>query len=229
VTAKVERIPSLLRIRASAFYAADEKAYAYDAAAELAVEQPELVFHNPQRLARAWELQQAQHAAFVTHFGSDEVTPGVDQFDKSMREFWDAYSGRPGTAPPTDSDWLDGAVETVGVIYDQQTGLGMYADYALVQEAFADPELMRRKRHKQAVKEYIHDESVDPVPLQRLADRYPHNADRVLRAATGKPAIKWRDHGEELLRKHKADWYAISHLPRLTVLSDRLAAHLRAR
>lgn len=209
-------------------YPAHDQARAYSAAVRLAAEQPALVFHNPQRLNHAWELQRAQHATFVTHFGSDEITLGVDELDKAMRGYWDAWSGRPGTAPPTDTDWLDDAVETVGVIYDQQTGLGLYADYALARQAFADPDLMRRRRHKEIIQAYLHDDSVDPVPLQRLATRHPDNADRVLRAATGKPALTWHDHGEQLLRKHKADWYASSHLPKLTVLSDRLAAQVRA-
>ncbi|HZM83439.1 MAG TPA: hypothetical protein VFC19_47600 [Candidatus Limnocylindrales bacterium] len=212
----------------TAYYAARDQARAYSAAVRLAAEQPALVFHNRQRLAHAWDLQRAQHAAFVEHFGSDEITLGVNELDKAMRGYWDAFSGRPGTAAPTDTDWLHDGVETVGVIYDQQTGLGMYAEYALAQQAFADPDLLRHRRYKEVVKAYLHDDSVDPVPLRRLAARHPDNADRVLRAATGKPALTWQEHGEQLLRKHKADWYAGSHLPRLTVLSDRLAAHIRA-
>jgi hypothetical protein len=213
-------VPSLYRAR--------DQAIAYTSAVELAVQQPALVFNNPQRLAHAWDLQRAQHAAFVAHFGSDEITLSVDDLDKAMRGYWDAYSGRPGTAPPTDMEWIDDSVESVGVIYDQQTGLGMYADYALAQQAFADPDLMRRRRYKEIVKVYLHDDSVDPVPLQRLAARHPDNADRVLRAATGKRTVTWHEHGEQLLRRHKAEWYASSDLPRLTVLSDRLAAHVRA-
>lgn len=104
----------------------------------------------------------------------------------------------------------------------------MYADYALAQQAFASPDLMRGRRYKETVKAYLHDDSVDPVPLQRLAARHPDNVDRVLRAATGRPALTWHEHGEQLLRQHKANWYAQSHLPRLIVLSDRLAAHIRA-
>ncbi|MEU8260742.1 hypothetical protein AB0C02_08980 [Micromonospora sp. NPDC048999] len=212
----------------TAVYSAHQQASAYQMAIRLAAEQPALVFHNPQRLAHAWDLQRAQHAAFVAHFGSDEITLSVDGLDKAMREYWDTHSGKPGTAPPTDLDWLDDSVESVGVIYDQQSGLGMYADYDLAQQAFADPDLMRRRRYKEVIKAYLHDDSVDPVPLQRLTARHPDNADRVLRAATGKPAFTWHEHGEQLLRKHKADWYDNSHLPRVTVFSDRLAAHIRA-
>jgi hypothetical protein len=209
-------------------YTAKQKRRAYDDAIELAVQQPELTFHNPERLARAWEAQRTQHAAFVRHFGGDEIILGVDELDK-LREFWETFSGQPGSVPPADTDWLDPAVETVGVIFDEQTGFGLYADYELVRDAFADPRLLRNKRYKQAAKAYLQDDSVDPVPLQRLAARHPGNADRVLRAVTGMPLITWRNYGETLLRRLKADWYATSHLPRTFVLGDRLAAHLRAR
>ncbi len=212
----------------TAVYPARDQARAYSAAVQLAAEQPALVYHNPQRLAHAWDLQRAQHAAFVAHFGSDEIVLSVDDFDLAIRGFWDAYSGKPGTAPPTDLDWIDNATESIGVIYDQQTGLGMYADYHLAQQSFADPDLMRRRRHKEIVKAYLNDDSVDPVPLQRLAARHPDNADRVLRAATGKPALTWREHGEQILRKNKATWYEQSQLPSITVFSDRLAAHVRS-
>lgn len=213
---------------ATAHYPADNPARACSAAVRLAIEQPALVFHNPQRLAHAWDLQRAQHEAFVAHFGSDEVTLGVDEFDKAMRGYWDAYSGKPGTAPPTDVHWFHDTTETIGVIYDQHTGLGMYADYAIAEQAFADPDLIRRRRYKETIKAYLHDDGVDPVPLRRLAARYPHNVDRVLRSATGKPALTWHQHGEGLMREHKAKWYASNHLPWVTVLSDRLAAHVRA-
>ena len=212
----------------TALYPARDQPAAYQAAIRLATEQPALVYHNPDRLTRAWDLQRKQHASFVAHFGTDEITLDVDQVDKAMQGFWDTYSGQPGIAPPTDLSWLDHGAETVGVIYDPQTGLGMYADYALAQQAFADPDLMRRRRHKETIKAYLDDDSVDPIPLQRLAARHPDNADRVLRAVTGKPAVSWQPHGEQLLRKNKADWYARSHLPALTVFSDRLATHVRA-
>jgi hypothetical protein len=211
----------------TALYPAHDQAGAYSAAVRLATEQPALVYHNPQRLAHAWDLQRAQHAAFIAHFGSDEITLSVDELDPAMREFWDFYSGKPGTAPPTDLDWIDDATESIGVIYDEQTGLGMYADYHLAQQAFADPDLMPPPAQGDH-QNYLHDESVDPVPLQRLATRHPDNADRVLRSATGKPALTWHQHGEQLLRNYKAEWYTRSRLPSLTVFSDRLAAHIRA-
>src|SRR5690242_20194392 len=46
-------------------------------------------------------------------------------------------------------------------------------------------DLMRRRRHKETVKAYLTDESVEPVPLRRLTDRYPDTASRVIRAALG--------------------------------------------
>jgi hypothetical protein len=82
--------------------------------------------------------------------------------------------------------------------------------------AFVDPDLMRRRRHKETVKAYPTDESVDPVPLRRLTARYPDTASRVIRAALGKPAQSWERDGEQLLHKYKQAWLARPDLPRVS-------------
>jgi hypothetical protein len=197
------------------------------AAAQVAVACPELVFHNPDRVAAGWKQQRDQQAAFVRHFGSDEITVSVDELPAVMTGFWAAFSGDASAGPDTDVDWLHTSVETVGIIFDESEGLGMYADYALAQEAFANPDLMRRRRYKETIKSYLDDDSVDPVPLQRLAARHPGTVDQVFRIALGKPAFRWETDGERLLRERKSSWFARPPLPRVTVLSDRLAAALR--
>jgi hypothetical protein len=92
-----------------------------------------------------------------------------------------------------------------------------------VQAAFADPDLMRRRRYKETVKSYFLDGSVDPVPLERLAGRHPDTVSRVIRAAFGKPALTWERDGEPLLRPYKSTWYERPVLPAVSVVSDRLA------
>jgi hypothetical protein len=207
-------------------FPASDRDAVLSAAASTAAEHPELVFHNPQRRERCWELQRDQRAAFVRHFGADEITVPADEVPDLMGGFW-ATLGGGGMALPADESWLHGDAETVGIIFDEPAGLGMYLDYALAQEAFADPELMRRRRHKETVKAYFTDDSVDPVPLQRLAARHPDNASRVLRAALGKPGLSWEADGERLLRQFKKAWYERPAFPRVSVVSQRLAAYLR--
>lgn len=81
--------------------------------------------------------------------------------------------------------WPDDGAETVGIIYDESAGLGIYLDYALAQGGFADPD--------------------------------PH----------APPGLSWEHDGERLLRQFKPTWYERPVLPRVSVISDRLAATLR--
>ena len=195
----------------------------------MAVERPEVTFANPRLRERGWQLQAAQHAAFVAHFGADEITVPADAVSKVMGEFFATLGTRSAGQVWADQDqdgWLASGAETVGIIYDRREGLGVYVDYALAEAAFADPDLMRRRRYKETVKAYLTDESVDPVPLRRLTDRYPDTASRVIRAALGKPALSWERDGEQLLHRYKQAWLARPDLPRVSVINDRLRPYV---
>lgn len=209
----------------SQLYPAAERDVVYAAAASVAAQRPELTFHNPRLLARGWELHRAQREAFVRLFGVDEVTVAADMTIKLLLEFYRSLGAADSFVAPDDG-WSNGAAETVGIIFDAQRGLGTYVDYALVQAAFADPDLMRGRRHKEAVKSYFLDESVDPVPLERLAGRHPDTVTVVIRAVFGKPGLTWERDGERLLRQYKRPWYERTVLPAVSVLNDRLAPFL---
>jgi hypothetical protein len=209
-----------------AIFGIGQEADVLSLAARLATQRPELVYVNPDKLARGWEIQHAQHQAFVEHFGTDEITIDPHRLTETMRGYW-AKLGNPALADNIDTGWIHDSVETIGIIYDRTAGLGYYADYALACEAFADPDLVRRRRYRETIKAYLDDDEVDPVPLLRLAARYPDNASRVLRLALGKPAFRWDADGEALLRTKKAAWYANEHLPHVAVIGDRLAERIR--
>lgn len=204
----------------------DQEADVLSLAARLVTERRDLVYLNPDKLARGWEIQHAQHQAFVEHFGTDEIMTDPDRLTETMRGYWTRL-GNSALADNLDTSWIHDSVETIGIIYDQTAGLGYYADYALACDAFADPDLVRQRRYRETIKAYLDDDEVDPVPLVRLAARYPDNASRVLRLALGKPAFRWATDGEALLRTKKAAWYSNEHLPHVTVMGDRLAERLR--
>jgi hypothetical protein len=104
---------------ASALYGADRRDDVLAVAATTAAERPDLVFRNPLRLARGWEMQRAQHATFVEHFGADEITAKPGEAADLMQGFWTAYAGRPTAGPQMDLDWLNDGVESIGIIYDE--------------------------------------------------------------------------------------------------------------
>jgi hypothetical protein len=229
ITRAVPVIDEWLISGASQLHPASAREEVLFAAARLAVERPELAFANPRLRERGWQIQAAQYEAFVRHFGADEITVPADTVSKVMGEFFAALgatSSGHGWAEQEQDDWLAGGAETVGIIYDRHEGLGVYVDYALAEAAFADPDLIRRRRHKETVKAYLTDESVDPVPLRRLTARYPDTASRVIRGALGKPGLNWERDGEQLLRKYKKAWLARPTMPRVSIITDRLKPYV---
>jgi hypothetical protein len=115
--------------------------------------------------------------------------------------------------------------ETVAFIYDEDDGLDFLADFGLVEQAFADPDLVRRRRYREQVLSYLHDDSVEPMVLRRLADRDPDKASEVFRRVLKRPRFEWVRDGEKLLRSAKSDYYARPRLPTVTPVGDRLSAY----
>jgi hypothetical protein len=163
-----------------AIFGIDQEADVLSLAARIATQRPDLVYVNTDKLPRGGEIQHAQYQAFVEHFGTDEITIDSYRLIEIMRGYWTRL-GNPALAENIDTGWIHDSVETIGIIYDRTAGLGYYADYALACEAFADPDLVRKRRHRETIKAYLDDDAVDPVPLLRLAARHPDNASRVLR------------------------------------------------
>jgi hypothetical protein len=115
--------------------------------------------------------------------------------------------------------------ETVALIHDDTGGLGFYAEYeyGLAEEAFADPDLVRRRRWREQALAYLHDDSVEPMVLRRLAERDPAKASVVFGRLLKRPRFEWNRDGEALLREAKADYFGRVPRPRVSPVSERLA------
>ncbi|WP_158550771.1 hypothetical protein [Geodermatophilus sp. TF02-6] len=215
-----------------------------DVAARLAIQMslrsPEAAFRNPEKLARAWELQRAERQTFIRFFGTDlVVVPGeqaqrrLDEFyafrqEEILREKPEAARRASGTPAPVielPPELVES--ETVAFIYDEDDGLDFLAEFGLVAEAYADPELVRRRRYREQVLSYLHDDSVAPMVLRRLADRDPDKASALFRRLLKRPRFDWARDGEELLRSVKPDHFARPPLPSVTPVGERLAAYAR--
>ena len=115
---------------------------------------PEAVFRNPDKMVLAWEHQRADRARFVEFFGTDLLVVPGEQTQERLDGYYtycrDAVLGPdPKDVPPAVSMSLPPDVtdaETVALIYDKTDGLGFYAEFGLVEEAFANPDLLRRPR-----------------------------------------------------------------------------------
>src|SRR4051794_41514189 len=85
--------------------------------------------------------------------------------------------------------------ETVALIYDETDGIGFYAEFGLVAQAFTNPDLLRRRRWREHVLSYLHDDSVELMVLRRLAGRDPEKASIVLRRLLKRPRVQRGRHG----------------------------------
>lgn len=214
-------------------------------AAGQAIQHPELVFRNPARLARGWELQRWERERFIEFFGSDLVVVPGPRLSARMLGFWrwrtrltpdgSPAGGRtrrkPAQVPLHDLVDLPADLteaDDVAVVYDDEEGLTYLAEFGLVEAAFADPELAADRRHRQAVLGYLKDDSVSTLPFRRLAERNTENASRLFQRLLNKPKFSWPRDGDILLRKHKPGCFERERRPSITPLSDTLARHVQA-
>jgi hypothetical protein len=195
---------------------------------------PELGFRNPDKLARAWELQRADRDRFVRFFGSDLVVLRGEEVEDRMRAFRefchreitaDLYGPVPAAAEfGVDSELAD--AESVALVYDEEDGLGYYVEFGLVEKAFTDPSLLRRRLYRERVLDYLDDDSVPPHVFHRLSARDAARASAVFRTLLRRPGFDWTSDGEALLRERKKRHFARPPRPSISVIAERLLPHL---
>lgn len=82
----------------SAPFPASERATLMQVAAGMAMDHPELVYRNPDLLARSWEVQRADRRAFIEHFGSDTIVMGVTELPERIRAYFTSRRAAPSVA-----------------------------------------------------------------------------------------------------------------------------------
>ena len=215
-----------------------ERDVAYRLAFEMSMRTPEAVYRNPEKLAKAWEIQREDRQRFIGFFGADLVVVPGDQAQERLNEFHEfcrdevlrttpgaARRGGEVAAPVVELPLDLVESETVALIYDEEDGLGFYAEFGLVEAAFADPDLVRRRRYREHVLSYLHDDSVEPMVLRRLADRDPDKASVLFCRLLKRPRFDWARDGEDLVRTAKAAYFAMVPRPRVSPVSERLATY----
>ncbi|MET8154876.1 hypothetical protein ABZT47_00805 [Sphaerisporangium sp. NPDC005289] len=191
---------------------------ALEAVRDFQMANPKMVFRNPGKLARAREMQARQRDSFIDLFGGDLIVVPSDKVEERMLALYRhdyeraGSQGGPWTDPGLPSFGFD-ADDVLGVIYDEEDGLGMYRDFDVAQEVFADPALIIRRRYREVIKAYLRGDDVTPVPLRRLAAQDPAKTDQLFRKLLKKPDFLCERDGEALLREHKPGWFASPPLP----------------
>ena len=219
-------------------YARSGAAEVARAALKLATTEPELVFRNPEKIEQGWQRMRVDRAAFIEFFGGDELVlppaeaeERLDTFHRHRQQV--ALAARPWGRKPRYTRRADvpafelpgdlADADTIGVIYDEIDGLNYYPEYGLLRDLFADPALAADKRYSEALRGYLGSDSIQPLPLRRLAVAHPETADAVFRKVLRKHGFTWAEHGEALLRRRKAWYYEHGPRPGVSVIGARLA------
>ncbi|MPY98204.1 MAG: hypothetical protein GEU97_09435 [Actinophytocola sp.] len=208
------------------------------AAAQVVMASPGLLYRNPERLRRSWEMQERQRQRFIEFFGSDLVILPPADVKRQMTEYYlrlraEAAGGDPAAEWEAEAeelaaipdDLLD--AETVALIYDEVEGLNYYAEFGSLDELFADPSLVKDKSRIARLRTYLRDDSVSPLAIRRLVQRHADGADHVFRKTLGKPNFVWERDGENLLRKRKKEFFDSEPTPSVFTIGDRLTELLR--
>ena len=204
-------------------------------AAGLAMSHPEAVFRNPAKLAEARSQLAEQQKIFTDLFGADLiVVPGSEVPERAeafcRRHAEVVMPSKPPFAPVQEfpDDVL--AAESCAIHFVEGEGLSFYPDYHLLEELFANPALITRRRHREALSGFLGDPGLSPEPLRRLAARDPAKASKVFAGLLKrKRGFSWNADGEELLRRSKPAYFDGTRLPRNIPLSKPLTdAYQRA-
>ena len=100
--------------------------------------------------------------------------------------------------------------------------MGLYADFGLIEEAFADPSLLRHPDYRRRVRDYLDDDSVSPLLFVRIAARDLERTNEVFGKLLGRSHFDWTIDGEKLMRRRKSHYFEQPRLPRIVPISDRL-------
>jgi hypothetical protein len=206
------------------------------AAAQEAMRNPAAVFRNPEKLAEARRLMTEQYDLFVELFGADLIVVAGSEVSDKVREFYHhvAQQVRPDAELPDparfgleDTDDLLTA-DHVAIHFVPGEGLSFYPDFHLIEEAFARPALLSRRRYRDAVTGLLRDPDTSPDPLRQLAARDLSKANAVFeKLLKRKRGFSWETEGEALLRQHKPGYFDGSQFPRTVPLSKTLSEALQ--
>jgi hypothetical protein len=207
---------------------------------EIVMDDPAKAFRNPDKLARARELQRVTHDRFLRFFESDFlIVPGAAltermcSFYRFCQEEAEAELARQGAQPERtaeinveySSDLIKS--DLVAIIHDEVDGLGLYAGFGSIERAFSDPDELRDPDVRQRIRDYLDDPSVSPLLFERLAARSPENANEVFRKVLRRKHFDWVADGDKMMRRRKAEYFGEERLPYIVPLSEKLLPYAR--
>jgi hypothetical protein len=208
-------------------------------AIDLATREPDLVFRNQEKATQGWAYMRRDREEFIAFFGGDELVLPTGEAEGRLNSYYKMRRdsallarGRHRAVSDTGETTFvmpDGffEFETVGIIYDELDGFVVVPEYGMLLEMFVDPALAAEPAHANVLRAYLREDTIPPLPLRRMAARFPGNVDAVFQRVLGNRSFAWERNGASLLKKRKPGYFAAEQTPGVAVLSDRAMALAR--
>ena len=212
-----------------------DRAAIHRTAYEMAMRPPASAFRNPDKLARAQELQKAEHDRFVQFFGADFVVIPGAQLTERMRSFYTfcgdqamaelAACGKQPTTVPFDGPYTlriwsprirsrSPTTRSRAWAYAPTSGRSRRC---LRTRACFDMRIIA-----DMMRDYLDDDTVSPLLFVRMAARDPERTNQVFRKLLGRKHFDCAIDGEKLMRRCKPDYFDQRRWPCIVPISDRL-------
>ncbi|TYB69352.1 hypothetical protein FXF51_09040 [Nonomuraea sp. PA05] len=152
----------------------------------------------------------------------------ASRYDAFMRACTDR--AQPGNTSPPPRHTLPGDLldaKTAAIHFDPETGISFYLEFGLLQELFANPTLINRRRYRETLTSYLRGDDISPAAIKLLTEPAPDNAGVVFGKLLKKKNFSWPKHGESLLRRYKARYFDEPQLPTTVPVSGMMAEPLR--
>ncbi|MCP9963863.1 hypothetical protein LUX57_00575 [Actinomadura madurae] len=216
-------------------FAADQADDVLAGLPEIVMRYPARVFRNPEKLARARELQDEQRRAFIDLYGGDLIVVPGDQVNKTLMDFYrhnyELAAASPARGPNRTCRRCPRNGRTRAASPSSTTPKTASASMSTT------PSPSRRSPHPTSSDGGSTGRSSPPTCARRASAPSrsavwwpkpgPTPPGRVFQKLLKKPRFSWERDGEALLRKYKADWYANPPLPRVTPTSPALTRRFR--
>ena len=188
-------------------------------------EWPELTL-DKEELERALAAQEEIYRAFVEFFGDDEVVFATGrEMAERMREFYRYYifehvwestgktvaqqAREEGVEPQLpEEEYPPEFLEArdVGVLIDPKEGIFTLLRYGTFRRIFTEEDFESIPGYRQLIYDYLKEDSIPPLPFQRMVERYPEQAKKVFKAALHRRKFKLKRDFARLMRRYKRKW-----------------------
>ncbi|MFQ6057478.1 MAG: hypothetical protein ACE5MB_01185 [Anaerolineae bacterium] len=200
---------------------------------------PELAFAEmeEEELEMALATQEEVYRAFVEFFGDDEVVfPTGREMAKGMEAFYRYYifervqesSGKTlaqqareaGMKPSLPKEEYPPElleVGEIGVLIDLKEGFIMLPEYGTFRRIFIEEDFQSIPGYRQLIYNYLKEDSIPPLPFQRMVERHPEQAKRVFQAVLRRRKFSLKRDFPRLMRRYKRKWLERGPKPWITI------------